>query len=224
MWKRAFWGVIILAIGISNLKETDAAIPHKEAYAPRHVPAQLPFKVKDLEVSIGYAHAPLTIVMYYSLACPHCHEFQEKILPQIREEYIDKNLVRFVYRDFPTNQFALQAAKIAWCHGKAHYLAIAQKLLATQDKWVPESLKGVKEAEEALRNIALECGITEENYQKCLNDQDTEEVITTSSFELMKTHPEIKGAPAFIINNEVFDGDLTAEYIHTRLLKMGIHG
>ena len=87
------------------------------------------------EVSLGKPTAPLTIIMYYSLTCPHCHDFHKHQLPKIEKDFIDKGLVRFIFRDFPTDSFAIKAAKIAWCHGTKQYLSFAQKLLETQNRW-----------------------------------------------------------------------------------------
>ena len=176
-----------------------------------------------LEVSIGKPYAPLTIIMYYSLTCHHCHDFQEKVLPEIKAEFIDKGLVRFVFRDFPTDQLALEGAKIAWCRGKDYYLPIAKKLIATQDDWAPIDPAKLKDAEKALLKIAGEFAITTAEYRRCLANKDVEGTILRTSFEVQKTH-QIKGAPAFLINGKVFGEDMTVKAIHKLLLEMGIHG
>jgi len=186
-----------------------------------------------LQVSLGNPQAPLRVVMYYSLTCPHCHEFQKNDLPKIQKEFIDKGLVHFIFRDFPTDWFAIKAAKIAWCHGKERYLACSQKLLQTQGRWIPtytgadkgEQEEAMKKAEQALQAIATELGISGEDYQKCIaQDTDTEKTILRTSFEAQKLH-QINAAPAFLVNGKVYDkGILTPEAIDALLLNMGIHG
>jgi protein-disulfide isomerase len=175
------------------------------------------------EVRLGNPHAPLTIVMYYSLTCPHCHEYQKDELPKIQKEYIDKGLVQFIFRDFPTDSTAVKAAKIAWCHGIKEYLAFSRKLLETQDKWVPIDMEKIKEAEKAFHDIAThELGISENDYQKCLVNENIEASILRQSFEAQKVY-EINAAPAFLINNKYFDGIVTTDTIQKHLLEMGIH-
>lgn len=210
MRKGILRGIVVLTLILIGLKETHAANPNSIHFS-------------GLEVSIGKEHAPLIIVMYYSLTCPHCHIFQKEVLPEIQKKYIDKGLVRFVFRDFPTDGLAVQAAQIAWCLGKDQYMTIAQELLATQSEWSYKEGKPVPNPEKALHDIAIKLGIKEKDYRKCLANQATKDTILRTSFEAQKNH-DIKGAPAFIINGELYDGDLTVDTIEERLLNMGIHG
>lgn len=175
-----------------------------------------------LEVAIGNLHAPLTIIMYYSLTCAHCRDFHEKVFPTF-QDYIQKGFVRFVFRDFPTDGVALKGAKIAWCMGKSQYLRISHKLLMTQDVWAPTEQAQVKDAEKALQTMTQEMGIRKEDYRKCLMPHSTvEEKILLNSFEAQKTYG-ISAAPTFLINGKVFEGDLTLEIITQHLRDMGIH-
>lgn len=168
------------------------------------------------EVTIGNSHAPLTIVMYYSLTCPHCHDYQTHDLPKIQKEFIDKGLVRFIFRDFPTDAVAIKGAKIAWCHGAKQYISFAQKLLETQGKWAL--------SDKALHDIATkELGISELDYQKCLVNENVESSILRSSFEAQRNF-QIDAAPAFLINGKHHEGIVTTDTIHEKLLEMGIHG
>lgn len=176
------------------------------------------------EVSIGNPKAPLTIVMYYSLTCGHCHAYQKDELPKIKKEYIDTGLVRFVYRDFPTDMVAVKAAKIAWCHGKTQYLEFIHKLLESQEQWVPIDPTKDKIYQTNFKKIALEnLGIKNSDYEKCLMNQDVEHTILNSSFKAQQLY-SIKAAPAFLVNGKVVDEIITAEEIQKILLKMGIHG
>src|ERR687895_628759 len=50
---------------------------------------------------LGNADAPVTIVEYFSLGCPHCKNFHETVLPKLKTDYIDTGKVRLVFRDFP---------------------------------------------------------------------------------------------------------------------------
>jgi protein-disulfide isomerase len=62
--------------------------------------------------ALGDPNAPVTIIEYASLTCPHCAEFHEDVLPQLKERYIAPGKVRLVYRDFPLDQRALAAASL----------------------------------------------------------------------------------------------------------------
>jgi protein-disulfide isomerase len=234
MKKGIFLGIILLGTitcsitkiyapdsGVKRTHEPTQAAPTSKN-SPSHKVAQLPYN--GLEVSIGSEHAPITVIMYYSLTCPHCHDYQTEDFPEIKKEFIDKGLVRFVFRDFPTDTFALKAAKIAWCHGKNQYLAFSKKLLSTQDKWAPHDPKHFTNAQKALDEIVRELGIAPADYEKCIaQDTDTEKTILRTSFELQKDH-DIHAAPAFLINGKIYEEKPTAKSIHQMLLDMGIHG
>lgn len=176
------------------------------------------------EVSIGNSHAPITVVMYYSLTCPHCHHYQQDELPKIQKEYIDKGLVRFVFRDFPTDSSAIKAAKVAWCHGVKQYLSFARKLLETQDKWVPIDLAREKQSDQAFYDIATkELGISDVDFKKCMANQNIEASILRQSFEAQRVY-QIDAAPAFLINGKHTNEIVTTETIQKKLLELGIHG
>jgi protein-disulfide isomerase len=210
-YKFSIFSIFILLAMIEGAGIANPALPEQNP------PQAIASPFNGFEASIGSIHAPLTIIMYYSLTCPHCHDFQETVMPQIQKEYIDKKLVRFIFRDFPTDGLALKAAKIAWCLGKDHYIRSAKKLLATQDKWANPD-----DTDKALHQIALGLGISSQDFEKCLNKKEVEDTIVRTSFEAQKDY-QLTGAPAFIVNGKVFDDSLTVEAIHDLLIKMGIH-
>jgi protein-disulfide isomerase len=210
---RSALGIMLLMVAFETANAQTEMVPQKTSHLDNF---------GGREVSLGKPTAPLTIIMYYSLTCPHCHDFHKHQLPKIEKDFIDKGLVRFIFRDFPTDSFAIKAAKIAWCHGTKQYLSFAQKLLETQDKWVPKNATELKKAEDALHEIATkELWISDENYRKCLENHDIEMSILRSSFEAQKTY-EIMGAPTFLINSEIHEGILDYEVIEKKLFEMKI--
>lgn len=226
MRKGAFWTnhpyhfTIVFAMAVITLGMVNIYAGQPQKPEPSQQASLLHFGGR--EIKIGSNVAPLTIVMYYSLTCPHCHDFQKEEFPKIQKEFIDKGLVLFIVRDFPTDSSAIKAAKIAWCHGTKQYLSFAQKLLETQEAWVPKDVEKIKEADKSLHDIARELGISEADYHKCLANEDIEASILRSSFEAQKTY-QIDGAPAFLINGEVYKGIFTTETIRKKLLEMNIH-
>src|SRR4051812_35808270 len=76
----------------TTVKQADAAL------APR--------KEGD-DMVMGAATAPVTLIEYASLTCPHCAAFNSGTFPQLKANYIDKGLVKYVYRDFPLDRMAL---------------------------------------------------------------------------------------------------------------------
>jgi protein-disulfide isomerase len=60
------------------------------------------------------------MVEFTDLQCPYCGRFANGAFPQIKSEYIDKGLLRFVTRDFPLDMHphAELAARAPRCAGE----------------------------------------------------------------------------------------------------------
>lgn len=59
----------------------------------------------------------MTVVEFHSLTCGNCARFHTEILPRIMREFVEPGLVRIVYRDFPLDRIAPDAAALAHCAG-----------------------------------------------------------------------------------------------------------
>lgn len=53
------------------------------------------------DMALGSKDAPVTIIEYASMTCPHCAAFTKDVFPQIKTNYIDTGKVRFIFREFP---------------------------------------------------------------------------------------------------------------------------
>ena len=66
---------------------------------------------------LGSADAPVTVVEYASMTCPHCGKWETQVFPQVEKNWIDTGKIRFVFRDFPLDGSALKASQLAHCTG-----------------------------------------------------------------------------------------------------------
>lgn len=85
---------------------------------------------------LGRADAPVTIIEYASLTCPHCRKFHTEVLPTVKRELIDTGKVRLIYRDYPIDNYALKAAMMARCAQNDKYFDLIEVLFQNQDKWM----------------------------------------------------------------------------------------
>jgi protein-disulfide isomerase len=69
-------------------------------------------------MTLGSKDAPVTIIEYASMTCPHCAAFEKEVFPQIKSAYIDTGKVKFIFREFPLDQVALAASALARCVAK----------------------------------------------------------------------------------------------------------
>ena len=65
----------------------------------------------------GSKDAPVTIVEYASMTCPHCAAFYKESFPKLKKDYIDTGKIKFIFRDLPTppRELAFAAAQLARC-------------------------------------------------------------------------------------------------------------
>src|SRR5580704_16961267 len=53
------------------------------------------------ELVLGSPNAPVTVIEYDSLTCPHTAHFQRDVFPRAKKELIDTGKIRFIVREFP---------------------------------------------------------------------------------------------------------------------------
>jgi protein-disulfide isomerase len=183
--------------------------------APERVPSAAPHVIpvdaqavlalnKDDRI-LGNPDAPITIIEYASLTCPHCAHFTNEVLPELKKKWIDTGKVKLVLRDYPLDQLALQAAMIARCAPPDRYYAFIDALFQTQQKWVTEH-----DNQDALARLAKLGGMGKDEFDHCLKDTALENKILeerlTASKEL-----DVNSTPTFFINGTKFAGAPTAE-------------
>lgn len=157
------------------------------------------------EMSIGSSKAPVVVINYSSLTCGHCAQFHTDVLPKIEKNFVKPGYVRIIFRDYPGDQISIKAHQLAWCKGEIKYLDFVKLLYETQEKWLlaPDPVA-------ALKSIALQHGITAEQFEKCLKDQELMDKIIQVRLEGQKKY-NIKATPTLIINAKIYPQALTLE-------------
>jgi protein-disulfide isomerase len=158
-----------------------------------------------LESSIGDPAAPVTMIEYASLTCPHCAAFHEETLPGLKERYIDTGKVRLIFRDFPLDQMALQAAMIAHCAGPERHLAFVDVFFAQQESWSRAS-----DPVAALKQLARLGGLGEAEIDACLADAQLEEAVLQTRLQGQNQF-DIQSTPTFIIDGKAYPGSRSVE-------------
>src|SRR5690606_5145988 len=68
------------------------------------------------EMAIGDENAPVTIVEYMSMTCPHCATFHNNTFDEIKTKYVETGKARFIIREFPFDPRAAAAFMLARCN------------------------------------------------------------------------------------------------------------
>jgi protein-disulfide isomerase len=157
------------------------------------------------DMVLGDPEAPIKIVEYASLTCPHCASFHNDILPRLKADYIDTGKARLIYRDFPLDRVALQAAVIARCAGDDRFFAFIDVLYGTQGSWARAS-----QPIDAMAAVVRVGGLKREAIDACLADKALVDGILAVRLRGDKDFG-VNSTPTFIINGEKVIGALNYE-------------
>jgi protein-disulfide isomerase len=166
-----------------------------------------------VEMSMGAADAPVTMVEYWMFTCPHCAAFHRDVFPQIKANYIDTGKVRMIFREVYFNRPSLWAAMIARCAPEDRYFGIVDLLFERQQAWSTASDTDVMVAE--LYAIGRQAGLTDEDMNACLSDRAFAEALV-ADFQKNATADGVDSTPSFLINGQKFGNSGYADF-ETRL-------
>ncbi len=152
--------------------------------------------VKLGERAIGKDDAPVVVMEFFSLTCPHCAAFSRETMPQVRKNLIDTGKLRMVFHDFPLDQLALSAAAVARTLPPERYEPFVTALFAAQDRWV--YARGINNMDELFKFAAL-AGMSREAFDKAANDQALKTAILAQQDADTKTYG-IDSTPTFVFN------------------------
>lgn len=181
------------------------------AFTPLRVAAQPAPTAEDLlkpgplpEQSYGAADAPVTVIEYASMTCPHCRTFHVETWPAVKEKYVDSGKVRFIMREFPFDPRASGGFMLARCAGEDKWYATIDLLYRSQDKWAR-----VSDATSAFKSIMGMTGMSGAAVEACLSDQALLEKVT--AVMLKGQTYGVDSTPTFFINGQKHKGALTIE-------------
>jgi protein-disulfide isomerase len=173
--------------------------------ATQHAPRAELMQASPLgEQAMGSDKAPVTIIEYASLGCPHCAHFAENTFPTLKKEYIDTGKVRYIFREFPLDPASTGAFMLARCAPKSAYFSVIDLFFRTQKEWA------VQKPLSPLFSVARQAGFTEDSFAACLTNQKLlngiEQVRNCAAKKF-----KVDATPTFFINGKKFVGDISIE-------------
>ena len=184
-----------------------AALAQVPAPGPAVDPAELMKPGALTDIVMGDDKAPVTVVEYASMTCPHCAHFQETTFPELKKRYIDTGKVRYILREFPLDNLAAAAFVLARCAAqddKTKYYTLVDTLFRQQRTWA------VEKPIPPLMTIAKQAGLTEQSFDVCLKNQkawDAMESVRQRAVDQFK----VQSTPTFFINGTAHPGALSIE-------------
>ncbi|MDO9415800.1 DsbA family protein [Pararhizobium sp.] len=157
------------------------------------------------EMSIGEANAPVTIVEYMSMTCPHCAHFHNTTFDAIKAKYVETGKVRFILREFPFDPRAAAAFMLARCAPEGQYFPMVSMLFKQQEQWA-----AAKDGREALLQMSKLAGFTQESFQACLTNQKLLDDVNAVMQKGAKDF-DVASTPTFIVNGKRYSGDMSVD-------------
>lgn len=155
------------------------------------------------EMGLGDIDAPVTVIEYASVTCPHCASFHETIFPSVKENYIDTGKVRFIFREFPTApaELSVVGSMLARCAadkgGSEAYFLIIGSLFKTQRSWI----YGDSPRDELIK-IVSQAGMSEDDFDRCVKRKELLDIINENINTAQQKY-NVNATPSFIIDGQL---------------------
>ncbi|TCM55747.1 protein-disulfide isomerase [Rhizobium sp. PP-F2F-G48] len=157
------------------------------------------------EMAIGKADAPVTIVEYMSMTCPHCANFHNQTFDTIKTKYVETGKVRFVLREFPFDPRAAAAFMLARCAPEGQYFPMVSMLFKQQEQWA-----AAQNGRDALLQMSKLAGFSQESFEACLTNQKLLDDVNAVMQKGMKEY-QVASTPTFFINGKRYSGDMSVD-------------
>jgi len=177
---------------------------------------------------MGDPRAPVKLIEYVSLTCPHCAEFAAQGGERLFQQYVRTGRVSVEYRNFTLNGYDLAAAFVSRCAAPREYFNMTHYLLGHQREWMGR-MQGLTDAQRnelralspiqamqrivqmlGLDAIASRHGVSAARQRTCLADQAGLNQIE-QMMQAARTQHNVAGTPTFLINGTVVPGHSWAE-------------
>ncbi|MCQ2965161.1 MAG: DsbA family protein [Alphaproteobacteria bacterium] len=170
------------------------------------------------EKKLGDNDAPVKIIIFTSLTCPHCAGVHLNLMPIIKKELIDTKKAQVILADFPLEVRAMTGSLIASCLKGDKYFAFMTTLYQNQRQWIVAN-----NLQEAILPYAKLAGLTEKQMLDCAtNEYGINEMTRIRNLNTMQY--KLTATPTLIIkgNNrsEKLIGLQSIQEIHDAIAKL----
>ena len=157
------------------------------------------------DMVLGDPDAPVTLVEYASVTCPHCADFHATVMPVLKEEYIETGKVKFIFREFPTapQNVAIAGFALARCTGPENYYDVLDDLFENQMGILSAARNGTVIS--ALRAVGERHGINgEQEFNACIDNSAIREDI--ADIILSGDDYNVSATPTLILQGHRVEG------------------
>lgn len=170
----------------------------------------------NYDIIVGNKDAPIEIIEYAAITCPHCADFHVNVLPLLKKKYLDTGKARLVYRNFIfDNPFDVFAAAMTRCGTEAEFFPTLETYFENQKDWNKLSeLKRIFEAngkEAAIKfakgevaRVGLKAGISTDDARKCFDNKEVVNYLLEVRRVASETY-QVNSTPTLIVDGRKLD-------------------
>ena len=154
--------------------------------------------------TLGLENAQIIIEEYASMSCGHCANFHIKVLPDIKEKYIDTGKAKLIFRDFPLDRTAMIGSMITQCMNNEQFFSVLNRLFQTQQKWVQS-----ENIIDSIFEVLLPLGIEKTTLLSCLEDNETNKnrwKLLLEGRDYAAKNKGVDATPYFFVNGNKVEG------------------
>ena len=169
---------------------------------------------------MGNPNAPVKIVEFGSMTCPHCAEFDEEAMKQLTENYVKSGKVSLEFRNFVRDPFDVAASLVARCGGTTSFFGLTRGLYADQRDWIAKVQAADQTAMQRIQGLppqqqfgelakiagfqewAAVRGVPVEKTAACLSNQAEVDKLVQMQNDATSSY-DIPGTPSFLLNGEL---------------------
>ena len=136
------------------------------------------------------------MINYSSFTCSHCAKFYTTTFKKIKENYIDTNMIYYIYRDVYYDESGFLSSMIARCNNNNEtFWKICYDLYETQKTWVRGDVR------KNLVNIGNKY-MDKQQIDECINNENNRNLLEWYRKNIEKH--KINSTPSFIINDKYY--------------------
>ncbi len=169
------------------------------------------------DMTLGNPKAPVSVIEYASLSCPHCAAFNNDVFPAFKTKYIDSGKVHYALREALVADPDIAAAGFltARCAGKDKYFQVVDAIFHVDA--LHSETQGV-DAHALLLQVAQSAGLSQAKFDACIRDPAAQKALT-DRWNSYVTDDKIEQTPTFVINGVSYKGDLDMPHLDAAIAK-----
>lgn len=158
------------------------------------------YDLKD-DYFFGSKNAKITIIEYSNYNCPHCIKLHNDIMYNIKNNFIDKNEVKYVKRIF-IQKNTLLAVMLPYCAEEQYRYNLVEELYNNIDDWIDSPKQ-----KEILEKISMRYGFTKNNFNNCIKNHNLANKIIKKQRQDIKNF-KIFSTPTLFIEDKRINGNV----------------